>query len=140
MSKVLDEQFEAIRAHLGEAETEVAAALAIGKDIAATLSGNRAASPEIKAIYADMYMSLNAAHVRIADVRAALALTESVGLARAAVETPPSSPDDGTHAAAVALGRRGGIKGGAARAKALSNERRSEIASAAAKARWKSRP
>ena len=38
--------------------------------------------------------------------------------------------------AAVALGKLGGKKGGPARAKALSSERRSEIARAAAKARW----
>ncbi|MBP7722285.1 MAG: hypothetical protein KA155_07085 [Alphaproteobacteria bacterium] len=39
--------------------------------------------------------------------------------------------------AAVALGRLGGLKGGAARAKALSKEERSAIAKKAAKARWK---
>jgi hypothetical protein len=39
--------------------------------------------------------------------------------------------------AAVALGRKGGLKGGKARAAALSNTRRSEIARGAAKARWK---
>lgn len=38
--------------------------------------------------------------------------------------------------AAVALGKLGGKKGGPARAKALSKERRSEIAKAGAKARW----
>lgn len=38
--------------------------------------------------------------------------------------------------AAVALGRRGGLKGGRARAEALSPARRTEIARAAAKARW----
>jgi hypothetical protein len=38
--------------------------------------------------------------------------------------------------AAVALGRLGGKKGGLARAKALSRERRIEIARAAARARW----
>jgi hypothetical protein len=38
--------------------------------------------------------------------------------------------------AAVALGRLGGLKGGNARAKKLSKERRREIASAAAKKRW----
>jgi hypothetical protein len=38
--------------------------------------------------------------------------------------------------AAVALGRRGGLKGGKARAEALTPEKRSEIASLAAKARW----
>jgi hypothetical protein len=43
---------------------------------------------------------------------------------------PPKNP------AAVALGKLGGPKGGPARAKALSPERRREIAKAAAKARW----
>lgn len=38
--------------------------------------------------------------------------------------------------AAVALGRLGGLKGGKARAEALSDEERSEIARKAAKARW----
>lgn len=38
---------------------------------------------------------------------------------------------------AVALGRRGGLKGGAARAAKLSKERRSEIARQAAASRWK---
>jgi hypothetical protein len=37
---------------------------------------------------------------------------------------------------AVELGRRGGLKGGKARAEKLTPERRSEIAKAAAKARW----
>jgi hypothetical protein len=37
---------------------------------------------------------------------------------------------------AVALGRLGGLKGGAARAAALSPRRRSQIAAKAAKARW----
>ena len=39
--------------------------------------------------------------------------------------------------AAVALGRLGGLKGGKARANKLTKERRIEIASMAAKARWK---
>jgi hypothetical protein len=43
----------------------------------------------------------------------------------------------GKNPAAVALGRRGGLKGGKARAKALSEERRIEIARTAAHARWK---
>ncbi len=38
---------------------------------------------------------------------------------------------------AVALGRKGGKKGGLARAKALSPERRKEIAKLAVQARWK---
>jgi hypothetical protein len=41
--------------------------------------------------------------------------------------------------AAVALGRLGGLKGGKARAKALTPEQRSEIARNAGKNRWKNR-
>ena len=41
--------------------------------------------------------------------------------------------------AAVALGRLGGLKGGKARAKALTAKRRSEIAKKAAKKRWGNR-
>ena len=40
------------------------------------------------------------------------------------------------NAAAVALGKLGGMKGGNARAKKLSPEQRKEIAQKAAKARW----
>lgn len=42
--------------------------------------------------------------------------------------------------AAVALGRLGGIKGGKARAEKLSAKRRSQIARAAAIARWSRQP
>lgn len=45
--------------------------------------------------------------------------------------------ESGRNPAAVALGRLGGKKGGRARAKRLSAARRSEIARAAAEARWK---
>jgi hypothetical protein len=41
--------------------------------------------------------------------------------------------------AAVELGRRGGLKGGPARAAKLSAKKRSEIAKKAAEARWRSR-
>ena len=44
--------------------------------------------------------------------------------------------DDIIKAAAAALGRKGGLKGGKARAAALTPKRRSEIAKKAAKARW----
>ena len=50
-----------------------------------------------------------------------------------------AKPDDGKDPAAVALGRKGGLKGGAARANALTAEQRSEIARKAAKARWQSK-
>ena len=44
--------------------------------------------------------------------------------------------DDGKNPAAVALGRLGGLKGGKARAQALTKEKRSEIAKKAAQIRW----
>jgi len=46
--------------------------------------------------------------------------------------------DDGKDTSASELGRLGGLKGGVARARALSPERRREIAKSAAKARHKS--
>jgi hypothetical protein len=55
-------------------------------------------------------------------------------------EPTKAVPDDsGKDPAAVALGRRGGLKGGKARAKALSPKRRKEIAKKAANSRWKSK-
>lgn len=47
-----------------------------------------------------------------------------------------ADPDAGKNPAAVALGRLGGAKGGAARAAKLTAEQRSEIAKKAASARW----
>lgn len=52
---------------------------------------------------------------------------------------PPLTPD-GKNAAAVLLGRMGGRKGGPARKKALTPERRAEIARRAAQARWGKKP
>lgn len=46
----------------------------------------------------------------------------------------PADPSKNPHA--VALGRLGGLKGGAARAAALGPRKRSQIAAKAAKARW----
>ena len=51
-------------------------------------------------------------------------------------ETPELEPDDGKDPAAVALGRKGGLKGGKARAAKLTAEQRSEIARKAAQKRW----
>ena len=45
-------------------------------------------------------------------------------------------PDKGKDVAAVSLGRRGGLKGGHARAAKMTAERRAEIARKAAKTRW----
>ena len=57
---------------------------------------------------------------------------ESIG------EAPKTEPrqERKKNPAAVALGRLGGLKGGAARAAALGPKRRSAIAAKAAKARW----
>ncbi|MEE8584158.1 MAG: hypothetical protein V3T83_04830 [Acidobacteriota bacterium] len=52
-------------------------------------------------------------------------------------DTEGMSEERLTSLAAAALGRRGGLKGGPARAKNLSAERRREIAKKAARARWK---
>lgn len=51
-------------------------------------------------------------------------------------EDTPAIPDDGKDPHAVALGRKGGAKGGPARAAALTPERRKEIAQKAVAARW----
>jgi hypothetical protein len=51
-------------------------------------------------------------------------------------EDRPEPADDGKDPAAVALGRKGGLKGGKARAAALTPEQRSEIARKAARTRW----
>jgi hypothetical protein len=53
-------------------------------------------------------------------------------------QAPKVDPDEGKDPAAVALGRRGGLKGGRARAEKLTPEQRSEAARKAARARWSS--
>ncbi len=52
-------------------------------------------------------------------------------------EAPKTEPPPVKNEAAVALGRLGGKKGGAARAAALTPEQRSEIAKKAAAKRWR---
>lgn len=49
----------------------------------------------------------------------------------------PKPADSGKDPAAVALGRKGGLKGGKARAESMPAKRRAEIARKAASARWK---
>ena len=55
------------------------------------------------------------------------------------VEVSEPTPEE-RHAAAVALGRLGGKKGGPARAKKLTAEQRSESARKAARVRWRTAP
>jgi hypothetical protein len=52
-------------------------------------------------------------------------------------DAPATDPDAGKDPAAVELGRRGGLKGGKARAEKLSAKQRTEIARKAAATRWK---
>jgi hypothetical protein len=54
-------------------------------------------------------------------------------------QAPPFDPDEGKDPAAVELGRRGGLKGGKARAEKMTAEERSEAARKAAAARWANR-
>ena len=57
-------------------------------------------------------------------------------LATGDASEPVSDKDKGKDPAAVALGRKGGLKGGKARAEALTPEQRKESARKAAEARW----
>ncbi|MEX2257808.1 MAG: hypothetical protein WD672_03785 [Woeseia sp.] len=52
-------------------------------------------------------------------------------------EAEGDQPDSDKDPAAVALGRKGGLKGGKARAEKLTAEQRREIAKKAARVRWK---
>jgi hypothetical protein len=57
-------------------------------------------------------------------------------IVKAATDLPSAESKPEKNPAAVALGRLGGLKGGKARAEALSNLERSQIAKQAALARW----
>jgi hypothetical protein len=63
-------------------------------------------------------------------------LNALAAVSEATDESPEPEPEDGKDPAAVSLGRRGGLKGGKARAEKLTPEQRSEIARKAAAARW----
>jgi hypothetical protein len=54
-----------------------------------------------------------------------------------AEDREPTPEEQGKDPAAVSLGRRGGLKGGKARAEALSASKRKSIAQKAARARWR---
>lgn len=60
----------------------------------------------------------------------------ATGQVRDEAPAPASPEEEGKDPAAVSLGRRGGLKGGKARAKKLTAERRQEIARKAAAKRW----
>ena len=71
---------------------------------------------------------------------AAFIVAPSTGQLPPEPEPEPAPPPDPIREAAAALGRRGGLKGGKARAAKLTAERRSEIAKRAAKTRWGKKP
>ena len=52
-------------------------------------------------------------------------------------DRPPTPEEEGKDPAAVALGRKGGLKGGKARSERLSAKKRSDIARKAAESRWR---
>lgn len=66
-------------------------------------------------------------------------LAASIVADATAEDDEQADPDEGKDPAAVELGRRGGLKGGRARAEKLTPEQRSEIAKKAASARWQRR-
>jgi hypothetical protein len=51
-------------------------------------------------------------------------------------EAEDAAPDEGKNPAAVELGRKGGLKGGKARAEGMTSEQRRQAAKRAANARW----
>jgi hypothetical protein len=60
-----------------------------------------------------------------------------VDIATGDVEDREATPEEqGKDPAAVAMGRKGGLKGGKARAASLTQEQRAKIARAAAQKRW----
>ena len=83
-------------------------------------------------------MSKRAKKTRKDVVQNALAAIEkATGEKLSKFDEPPPEPDT-RDPAAVALGRKGGLKGGKARAAKLSKAKRMSIAKKAAKARWRS--
>jgi hypothetical protein len=75
----------------------------------------------------------NRSSKRPRDVNALAKLIADVATGQA--ELPKT--DEGKDPAAVALGRKGGLKGGKARALKLTSSKRTAIARAAAKVRWR---
>lgn len=66
---------------------------------------------------------------------------ESVAILTGTAESQPEEePEDPLRLAAAALGRRGGLIGGRARAEKLSADERKKIAQKAAAARWRKEP
>ena len=73
-------------------------------------------------------------------LRARQVIEEAIGeplTENPAQEPTTPQPTKEKNAAAVALGRLGGLRGGDARAKSLTEQKRKEIARMAALARWK---
>jgi hypothetical protein len=76
-------------------------------------------------------------------LRARQIVEEAIGeplTEKPAQEPTEAQPTREKNAAAVALGRLGGLKGGKARAEKLSSDKRKEIAKKAAEKRWGKKP
>lgn len=75
--------------------------------------------------------------------RSSMNKSEAVKVAASIIQAMTDGVDvrteDGKNPFAVALGRRGGLKGGKARAAKLTSQQRSEIAQKAALSRWQRR-
>jgi hypothetical protein len=74
---------------------------------------------------------------RDANLLAAQIVAMSTGQPAPGDKPDAAGDSSGKNPAAVALGKLGGLKGGKARAAALSKKQRAEIAKLAAAARWK---
>lgn len=72
-------------------------------------------------------------------VRAYRVVQQAVGDKQEGAPEQAESTSEERHAAAVMLGRRGGKRGGPARAHKLTREQRQEIAKKAARVRWSNR-
>lgn len=66
-------------------------------------------------------------------------LAHAIGRIATGEQSEDEPKEDTRNPAAVELGRRGGLKGGKARAAKLTPEQRSEAARKAARARWQTR-
>ena len=70
-------------------------------------------------------------------LRFRLAVRTTLATPVSSVDREPTPEEQGKDPAAVSLGRRGGLKGGKARAASMTPKRRAEIAKKAAETRWR---
>lgn len=93
-------------------------------------------SPIEKELYYDVIIGPYSQKIVLSKRQEKPARIKSTRTPKPKVDTAPALTPTEKNAAAAALGRLGGLKGGAARAAKLSPERRREIAQKAAQKRW----